>query len=472
MGTANLTTMPRLVCIQVAILMLAMSFALAESNSAPDSGCAAGKGCPTPTPDWAGGCKKPLTCPKECKSGDASHTFCKKYCAHKWEYTSNKGPYQCKDKKKCKDSKEYEFKDELFWCPPEVQTNPAKALLSIGDNKGDKFEVKKVLDKNFRRRSPQYEICKPKNYGKNGETTPVRLKFLENEAHRKYKTDSKEFMAHEAARNVKTNWSKRGYGIEMYPWVTPGVSNCAPEAATKYPADDFIKYFEALKTDHGHVKDKIGADCYKISRRKVKGISTAEKLHKAGRCKFNIAGRCKMDGKTVNPCRYCVTEDSFFCAKATTKTTEVYEKVRVDKMKNKGRGKDKRKDKSKYFFVKLDVTFSTRKANMCERMWRHLPYTCSVYKVTDPPKVVVKSCSAYDGGSKFHNSGPPPKELCDHFKKYYPRGNQQSQPNPKEIPDFKGSVSIPSWKGFKRSAPTILPVAALEAAGRAFVSMK
>merc|ERR1712166_1470307 len=111
MGTANLTTMPPPVCIQVVILMLAMSFALAESNSKAES--------VIPAPGWIGGCKTPgdqtkssdSGCPAKCLSGEWAHDkdkdktgigICGRKCAHKWEYSSNKGPYLCKDKSKWK----------------------------------------------------------------------------------------------------------------------------------------------------------------------------------------------------------------------------------------------------------------------------------------------------------------------------------------------------------------------------------
>merc|ERR1711935_432513 len=177
----------------------------------------------------------------------------------------------------------------------------------------------------------------------------------------------------------------------MYPWVTPGVSNCITETSTEY-----IEYFEDLKS-YGHKKDRIGEDCYRVSRRqkgddkqkKVKGVKygTAELLRKAGRCKFNIAGRGKP---------FCAFEQSFFCAKKINpKETILYEKVRVDKMKEDGKEKD---GKPKYFYLKLGVKFSARKANMCERMWRPLPYTCSVKKITLPIVTRAISCGEYDGG--------------------------------------------------------------------------
>merc|ERR1712166_840613 len=302
MGTANLTTMPRLVCIQVAILMLAMSFTLAESNSAPD---------------WVGGCTKPPECPKECKSGDASHTVCVKACTHKLEYSSNKGPYKCSTSS-CQGKEEAQ--SSKFWCPKEAQTNAVKALLSIKDA-GGKFPTQSNQVKGHKKQ------CMPSNYGKNDETKPVPLKFMENEPHktRTTKTDS-------------TSWSsddevKTGKGIEMYPWVTPGVSNCAPKS--KKPAGDFVKYFEDLKA-YTDPKDKIGKDCYMIGRKEKNGISTAEALRKAGRCKFNIAGK-----------KWCVTEQSFFCAKTDDMTTTVYETVRVDKVNKNGR-----KRKSNYSTLK------------------------------------------------------------------------------------------------------------------------
>merc|ERR1712166_1329289 len=464
---ADLTTMPRLVCIPVAILMLAMSFALAESNSWTG-----------PAPNWITACKTAPICPKECKSGDASHTVCEKVCAHKWEHTSNKGPYMCKDKK-CSDAQKKDFKNEKFWCPTQMdaQFDAAKALQLIKgahdkNKRNGKFPVQwkkwSTAQKEEHKTSPvKYELkakdCMPSNVRTSADLEsikPVPLKFMINEPHRKYKSDSKKFMTGEPRTKMKTSWSRRGHGMEMYPWVTPGVSQCSPDTAT-----DFIDYFEDLKL-YGHAKDKIGEDCYRVSRRKgtSKGHSigkgTAEALRKAGRCKFNIAGK-----------KFCAFEQSFFCAKKiTTKETEVYEKVRVDKMKRDGKEKD---GKPKYFYLKLGVTFSARKANMCERMWRHLPYTCSVKKITLPIVTRAISCGEYDGGKgrKSDNSGAPPKALCDHYKKYYPTGHHMA-PNPIAIEDFAGAASLPGkWKGFKRTSPSILLADNIEAAARAFVTM-
>merc|ERR1712166_356051 len=349
---ADLTTMPPRVCIQVAILMLAMSFALAESNSAPD---------------WIGGCKTPKGvkpndkssdsgCPKECLSGDESHTKCAGKCAHKWEYSSNKGPYVCKKTARLKGhtatcqehQKRYRttFKDETLWCPKEVQTDVAKALQSIKDAKG-RFPDMKEYKTSPVKHELQAKECKPTKYG---ETKPVPLKFMTGEPHRKYKTDSKEFQAHEK-RKKKVRWSNFGNGIEMYPWVTPGISNCSPDTPT-----NFINYYKDLAT-YVDKKDKI-------SRRKITKDGTtyedgtAELLHKAGRCKFNIDVPWK---KT----KFCVElGQPFFCAKKYASTTTVYETIRVDKMKKKGRGKGKKKDKSKYFTLKISLTMKMRKANM------------------------------------------------------------------------------------------------------------
>merc|ERR1712166_479678 len=107
MGRANLTSMSPPVCIQVVTLMLAMSFALAESNSK------------SPAPGWIGGCKTPGVkkassdsgCPAKCLSGEWAYDkdkdkttgigICGRKCAHKWEYSSNKGPFLCK-RRNCK----------------------------------------------------------------------------------------------------------------------------------------------------------------------------------------------------------------------------------------------------------------------------------------------------------------------------------------------------------------------------------
>jgi len=181
----------------------------------------------------------------------------------------------------------------------------------------------------------------------------------------------------------------------------------------------------------------------------------------------------------------------FFCAKKYAETTIVYETVRVDKMKKDGSGwrvVNKKQDKekgSKYFYLKIQLTMKMKKANMCERMWRHLPYTCSVKKMTEPILVVVKSCKTYDGGRDSNgnpykeggrngdNSGAPPTALCDHYKKYFPKGHQMNigMPDFKAMPDFKGSVSG-NFKGFTKPAPSVPHVAAIEAALKAFVSMK
>ena len=91
-------------------------------------------------------------------------------------------------------------------------------------------------------------------------------------------------------------------------------------------------------------------------------------------------------------------------------------------------------------------------------------------QITEPIVVVVKGCLAYNGGSRQDNSGPPPKALCDHYKKYFPAGHQMNS-DPKEIPDFTGSVSG-KWKGFTRPAPSIPHVATVEAAFKAFVATK
>merc|ERR1712028_135210 len=123
MGTRTLHAMSRLVCIQVVILMLAMSFALAESNSK------------SLAPGWIGGCITPLPCPAKCKSGEWPAAECVKACAHKWEYSSNKGPYKCSTSS-CQGKEE--AKSSKFWCPKEAQTNAVKALLSIKDA-GGKF---------------------------------------------------------------------------------------------------------------------------------------------------------------------------------------------------------------------------------------------------------------------------------------------------------------------------------------------
>merc|ERR1712166_1002855 len=284
---ADLTTMPPRVCIQVAILMLAMSFALAESNSAPD---------------WIGGCKTPKGvkpnekssdsgCPKECLSGDESHTKCAGKCAHKWEYSSNKGPYVCKKTARLKGhtatcqehQKRYRttFKDETLWCPKEVQTDVAKALQSIKDAKG-RFPDMKEYKTSPVKHELQAKECKPTKYG---ETKPVPLKFMTSEPHRKYATDSKNFQAHEKRKNF-IKWSNFGNGIEMYPWVKPGISNCSPDTPT-----NFINYYEDLAT-YVPKEDKIGtytgskgngpygpAECNKISRRnsKKKRTGTVEK---------------------------------------------------------------------------------------------------------------------------------------------------------------------------------------------------
>merc|ERR1712166_1360200 len=221
---ADLTTMPRLVCIPVAILMLAMSFALAESNSWTG-----------PAPNWITACKTAPICPKECKSGDASHTVCEKVCAHKWEHTSNKGPYMCKDKK-CSDAQKKDFKNEKFWCPTQMdyQFDAAKALQLIKgahdkNKRNGKFPVQwkkwsKAQKKEHKTSPVQYELqakdCMPSRDGPG--TKPVPLKFMINEPHRKYETDSKK---------LKTSWSGRGGGMLMYPWVTPGVSQCSPDTA-------------------------------------------------------------------------------------------------------------------------------------------------------------------------------------------------------------------------------------------------
>merc|ERR1712166_647492 len=109
-----------------------------------------------------------------------------------------------------------------------------------------------------------------------------------------------------------------------------------------------------------------------------------------------------------------------------------------------------------------------RKANMCERMWRHLPYTCTVYKITTPVVAVVKGCEAYDGGAPSDNSGPPPKALCDHYIEYFPKGHQMNS-NTKAIGDFTDSGSG-QWKGFTRPAASIPQVATIEAAAKAFVA--
>merc|ERR1712166_24087 len=345
---ADLTTMPPRVCIQVAILMLAMSFALAESNSAPD---------------WIGGCKTPKGvkpnekssdsgCPKECLSGDESHTKCAGKCAHKWEYSSNKGPYVCKKTARLKGhtatcqehQKRYRttFKDETLWCPKEVQTDVAKALQSIKDAKG-RFPDMKEYKTSPVKHELQAKECKPTKYG---ETKPVPLKFMTGEPHRKYKTDSKEFQAHEK-RKTKVRWSNFGNGIEMYPWVKPGISNCSPDTPT-----NFINYYEDLK-NYAHYKDQIGevtagkAEGYKISRKQKGGkqtaklpkgtrFGTAELLHEAGRCKFNIDVPWKRKS-------FCVEQGQpFFCAKKYAETTTVYETVRVDKMKKNGKQKVKK----------------------------------------------------------------------------------------------------------------------------------
>merc|ERR1712166_330680 len=291
MGTANLTTMPRLVCIQVAILMLAMSFALAESNSAPD---------------WVGGCTKPPECRKECKSGDADYKVCKNACAHKWEYSSQKGPYKCGTPRcgagRGEGKKEREFcknnpKECEFWCPEDKGTvkRPSKQVTDA------KQAVRLIGAANFK--VNRQGMCMPttsKSKMKALGLNPVRVKFMENEPHKHYAVDSKKFMANEKAKNMKTTYSRRGAGVIIHPWVTPGVSNCSPKS--KKPAGGFIKYFEDLKK-YTHVKDKIGKHCAKISRRKVNSegkeckpnrsgggcstdfVSTAETLRKAGRCK-------------------------------------------------------------------------------------------------------------------------------------------------------------------------------------------
>merc|ERR1712166_1444950 len=120
-------------------------------------------------------------------------------------------------------------------------------------------------------------------------------------------------------------------------------------------------------------------------------------MGEAGRCKFNI----NVPWKKKN---FCVEHgEPFFCAKKYAQTTTVYEKVRVDKMKNNGKEK-KRRNGSKYFTLKISLTMKMGKANMCERMWRHLPYTCSVKKMTEPILVVVEGCEAYTGGSKKDDS--------------------------------------------------------------------
>merc|ERR1712166_326560 len=471
---ADLTTMPPRVCIQVVILVLAMSFALAESNSKESTELSA--------PGWIGGCKTPGVetpsddsgRPKECLSGDKTQTSqrgidpvtkrdipkgtpCANLCAHKWEYSSNKGPYRCK-KRNCKRESTKPFKQETLWCPKEVQTNAAKALQSM-KTAGNKFPVMKEYKTSpVKHERAAFKGCKPSKYGKNDETKPVPLKFMTAEPHRKYlKSDSKDFQAHEK-RKEGPNWSTFGNGIEMHPWVKPGVSNCSPDTPT-----NFINYYEDLAT-YVDKKDKIGDECYKISRRKITKDGTqfqdgtAQLLHEAGRCKFNIAGK-----------NFCVElGDPFFCAKTYAQPTTVWDKIRVDKMKSNG----KEKNKSKYFYLEIQLTMKLRKANMCERMWRHLPYTCSVKKMTEPIVVVVKNCKAYDLNSgkvgKGDNSGDPPKELCHHYKTHFPAGHQFN-PNPKEIPDFKGSVSIRSWEGFTKPAPAIPHVGAIEAAVKGFL---
>merc|ERR1712166_1385741 len=109
----------------------------------------------------------------------------------------------------------------------------------------------------------QYELqakdCMPSRDGPG--TKPVPLKFMINEPHRKYETDSKKFMTGEPSKKMKTSWSRRGGGMLMYPWVTPRVSQCSPDTAA-----DFINYFEDLKL-YANKKDKIGDNCYMISRR-------------------------------------------------------------------------------------------------------------------------------------------------------------------------------------------------------------
>merc|ERR1712166_572881 len=135
---SRVCAMSRPACIQVVVLMLAMSFALAESNSAPD---------------WVGGCIEPKECPKECKTGDKSHLECAWKCAHKWEYSSQKGPYKCSTSS-CQGKEE--ALSSKFWCPTGLQTNAVKALLSIKDA-GGKFPTQSNKVKGHK------EKCMPSN---------------------------------------------------------------------------------------------------------------------------------------------------------------------------------------------------------------------------------------------------------------------------------------------------------------------
>merc|ERR1712166_341869 len=452
---ADLTTMPPRVCIQVAILMLAMSFALAESNSAPD---------------WIGGCKTPKGvkpnekssdsgCPKECLSGDESHTKCAGKCPHKWEYSSNKGPYVCKKTARLKGhtatcqehQKRYRttFKDETLWCPKEVQTDVAKALQSIKDAKG-RFPDMKEYKTSPVKHELQAKECKPTKYG---ETEPVPLKFMTSEPHRKYETDSKKVQAHEK-RKKRPRWSNFGNGIEMYPWVKPGISNCSPDTP-----ENFINYYEDLKS-YAHTEDRVGKDCFTISRRNTDKSKKVQFKDKKGKNQSIKEG-----------------------------TAQLLHQAGRDKVNKEGIKLKSRRRSSRYSTLKIQLTMKMKKANMCERMWRHLPYTCSVKKMTKPIVAVVKGCTTYDGGRHSYkarrrwqgkpyrvgqgdNSGAPPKALCDHYIKYFPKGHQMNigMPDFKPIPDFKGSVSG-SWNKFTIPAPSIPHVAAIEAAVKAFVAM-
>merc|ERR1712166_687550 len=174
------------------------------------------------------------------------------------------------------------------------------------------------------------------------------------------------------------------------------------------------------------------------------------------------------------PLGFCAFEQSFFCAKTyemggpKAKTTIVSERVEVVKLHKTGSKKGVQDGKGKYFKLKIELKMKMRKANMCERIWRHLPYTCSVKKITTPVEVIVKGCEAYDGGAASDNSGPPPKALCDHYKKSFPAAHQMNA-KPQAMLDFKGSFSG-KWKGFTRPAASIPHVATIEAAAKAFVA--
>jgi len=161
--------------------------------------------------------------------------------------------------------------------------------------------------------------------------------------------------------------------------------------------------------------------------------------------------------------------------------TIVYETVKVMAVHETGalKGAKLNHDQAEtYMKLKIQLKSKMRKANMCERMWRHLPYTCSVKKMTEPIEVKVISCQ------KYKHYGEPPAKLCQHYKDHFPKAHQMNR-NPIEMEDFKGVVSgktnvdkrkgretMVPWNKFRRPAPTIPHVATIEAAMKAFISMK